>query len=85
MKRVIFAFGILVSCNLFAQSPKFIQQNNTNTYGEGLLDFDLKMYGGNSSSDPLNINCLFSITNGQLREPIENIKLSNIQLKGHYI
>ena len=53
--------------------------------GEGLLDFDLKMYGGNSSSDPLNINCLFSITNGQLREPIENIKLSNIQLKGHYI
>ena len=52
--------------------------------GKGVLDFDLKIDGGTSVSSPVNINCLFSIENGQIREPLENIKLTNIQLKGHY-
>ena len=41
MKRVFLALGILLMFEFssFSQSPKFIQQNNTNTYGEGLLDF----------------------------------------------
>ncbi len=53
--------------------------------GKGLLDFDLKIYGGTASTAPMNINCHFSIKDGQLREPIENIQLRNIQLKGHYV
>ena len=53
--------------------------------GKGLLDFELQIFGGTESSAPVNINCLFVIKDGQLREPIENIKLSNIQLKGHYL
>ena len=53
--------------------------------GKGLLDFELEIFGGTASAAPLNINCLFAIKDGQLREPIENIKLSNIQLKGHYL
>ena len=53
--------------------------------GKGLLDFELQIFGGTASSDPVNINCLFAIKDGQLREPIENIMLSNIELKGHYL
>ena len=53
--------------------------------GKGLLDFELQIFGGTESSAPVNINCLFAIKDGQLREPIENIKLSNIELKGHYL
>ena len=53
--------------------------------GKGVLDFELQIFGGTASAAPVNINCLFAIKDGQLREPIENIKLSNIQLKGHYL
>lgn len=53
--------------------------------GKGLLDFELQIFGGTASSAPVNINCIFAIKDGQLREPNENIKLSNIQLKGHYL
>jgi hypothetical protein len=41
MKRVIFALGILFFYHntTVAQLPKFVQQINTNAYGEGLFDF----------------------------------------------
>jgi len=41
MKRVIFALGILCFYHneTVAQSTKFVQQINTNAYGEGLFDF----------------------------------------------
>ena len=52
--------------------------------GKGLLDFELEIFGGTSSADPVNISCLFAIKNGQLREPIEDIQLRKINLKGHY-
>ena len=52
--------------------------------GKGMLDFELEIFGGTASADPVNINCLFAIKDGQLREPIEDIQLRNINLKGHY-
>ena len=52
--------------------------------GKGVLDFDLTIDGGTDVSSPVNISCFFSIKDGQIREPLENIKLTNIQLKGHY-
>jgi len=52
--------------------------------GKGMLDFELEIFGGTASADPVNISCLFAIKDGQLREPIEDIQLRNINLKGHY-
>jgi len=59
MKRVVFVLGLLLilSNELISQSPKFIQQINTNTYGEGLLDFTGHLNpGGEKFFFPLDFN-----------------------------
>ena len=55
-----------------------------NLEGSGILDFDLLVVGGTGATAPIDIACNFSIQDGKITEPTENVKLKNIQLEGHY-
>ena len=55
-----------------------------NLSGNGMLDFDLSIEGGTQTTDPIDIACSFSVKDGEIIEPSENIKLNNIQIEGHY-
>ena len=63
-----------------------IDQDNhlKNLSGKGMLDFNLSIEGGTKNTDPIDVACDFSVNNGEIIEPVENIKLKNIQINGHY-
>lgn len=55
-----------------------------NLSGKGVLDFNLSIEGGTKSTDPIDVACAFSVKDGEITEPTENIRLKNIQIDGHY-
>ena len=63
-----------------------IDQDNhlKNLSGKGMLDFNLSIEGGTKNTDPIDVACDFSVNNGEIIEPAENIKLRNIHINGHY-
>lgn len=52
--------------------------------GTGTVQFDAFIKGEIASNNPPEINCDFSIANGQLTEPSLDLKVSKIKLKGKY-
>ncbi len=56
-----------------------------NLSGSGVLDFDLLLEGGTGATDPVDIACSFSIEDGKITEPMENLTFADIQMQGHYI
>ena len=56
-----------------------------NLSGSGALDFDLLIEGGTGATDPIDIACNFSIEDGKITEPLENLTFDDIQMEGHYI
>lgn len=52
--------------------------------GSGKVYFDLFINGKNKSTEPTEVNCAFGIENGELTEPMKNLKLRNIHLDGTY-
>ena len=56
-----------------------------NLSGSGVLDFDLLLEGGTGATDPVDIACSFSIEDGKITEPLENLTFDDIQMRGHYI
>ena len=56
-----------------------------NLSGSGALDFDLMLEGGTGATDPIDIACNFSIEDGKITEPMENLTFDDIQMQGHYI
>lgn len=61
------------------------QTEHVHTFeGSGAVDFNLDIEGALISDQPVNIECDFSIKNGQLTEPVKRQKLRNIELNGKY-
>ena len=52
--------------------------------GKGDVYFDLLLSGKTNNDTPVQIACEFGIDNGELTEPVKQIRLSNISLKGIY-
>lgn len=52
--------------------------------GTGIVKFDATIKGEVASNSPPEVNCDFSIANGQLTEPSLNLKISKINLDGKY-
>jgi hypothetical protein len=52
--------------------------------GKGNVQFDLRLNGTNSATDPVQIQCDFGIQKGEITEPERKLKLRNISLKGTY-
>jgi hypothetical protein len=52
--------------------------------GEGDVYFDLAINGAMESTTPMKVNCQFGIKNGNLTEPTNHMKASDISLVGNY-
>lgn len=52
--------------------------------GTGNVYFDLFIDGKNETTSPTEINCDFGVNNGSLTEPVKNLKIQGINLKGKY-
>ena len=52
--------------------------------GAGDVAFNLDINGSNTTEDPMQVNCQFGISNGELTEPTQNLHIKNIQLEGNY-
>ena len=50
-----------------------------NLSGSGVLDFNLLLEGGTGATDPVDIACSFSIEDGKITEPLENLTFDDIQ------
>jgi hypothetical protein len=61
------------------------QTEHIHTYqGQGFFNFALAIQGQNQTNEAPTMVCDFDIRNGSLREPSQNLRFSNIQLKGKY-
>lgn len=52
--------------------------------GSGNLLFDLQINGDDNAEQPVTVDCLFGIDNGNLKEPASGISVKNLHLEGKY-
>jgi hypothetical protein len=59
-------------------------ENVKNFGGSGTLLFDLEINGDDNAKQSVTVDCIFGITNGNLKEPTSGITVSSLNLEGIY-